>query len=72
MQFVRIEQTSEACPSQWNAWTADGVYHYVRYRHGDFTVSRGGVVVAYRRVERVADGVMDANEMVALCAELLS
>lgn len=32
--IVRAEQTCVACPSQWNAWTADGQYLYLRYRSG--------------------------------------
>lgn len=27
-------QTSFACPSQWDAWDAEGNYYYLRYRHG--------------------------------------
>lgn len=30
----RAVQTSIACPSQWDAWDADGNYYYLRYRHG--------------------------------------
>lgn len=37
--LVRAVQTSIACPSQWDAWDADGKYYYLRYRHGDGTVS---------------------------------
>lgn len=32
--FVRVVQTSIACPSQWDAWDAEGRYHYLRYRSG--------------------------------------
>ena len=32
--LVRAVQTSIACPSQWDAWDADGNYYYLRYRHG--------------------------------------
>lgn len=32
--IVRTVQTSIACPSQWDAWDADGNYYYLRYRHG--------------------------------------
>jgi hypothetical protein len=31
-------QTCRACPSQWNAWDADGRYYYLRYRCGRGTV----------------------------------
>lgn len=36
--LVRVIQTSIACPSQWDAWDADGKYYYLRYRHGVGTV----------------------------------
>lgn len=32
--LTRAVQTSMACPSQWDAWDADGNYYYLRYRHG--------------------------------------
>lgn len=30
----RVVETCMACPSQWDAWTTDGQYLYLRYRHG--------------------------------------
>lgn len=32
--IVRAVQTCSACPAQWDAWTADGQYLYLRYRWG--------------------------------------
>lgn len=32
--IANVVQTSFACPSQWDAWTADGQYLYMRFRHG--------------------------------------
>lgn len=34
----RVIRTCTAVPSQWNAWTADGQYLYLRYRSGIGTV----------------------------------
>ncbi|WP_093863428.1 hypothetical protein [Streptomyces sp. TLI_053] len=34
-KLVRVVQTCSAYPSQWDAWTADGQYLYLRYRHGE-------------------------------------
>lgn len=36
--LARVVQTCAALPSQWNAWTADGQYLYLRYRCGIGTV----------------------------------
>lgn len=38
--LVRVVETCAACPSQWNAWDAQGCYYYLRYRHGRGTVHR--------------------------------
>lgn len=38
VQLARLEQTGRDCPSQWRAWTADGRYLYIRYRHDSLTV----------------------------------
>lgn len=34
MRIVRAVKTCEACPSQWDAWTDQGQYLYLRFRHG--------------------------------------
>lgn len=36
--LARVERTCTAVPSQWNAWTVDGRYLYLRYRSGIGTV----------------------------------
>lgn len=38
--LVRVVQTCFAYPSQWDAWTAEGQYLYLRYRHGEGCVER--------------------------------
>lgn len=38
--IVRAVQTCTACPSQWDAWDADGNYYYLRYRHGHGEVTQ--------------------------------
>ncbi|MGI5288046.1 hypothetical protein ACQEVF_32540 [Nonomuraea polychroma] len=36
--LAKVVQTCAACPSQWDAWTVDGQYLYLRYRFGVGTV----------------------------------
>jgi hypothetical protein len=38
--IVRAVQTCQACPSQWDAWDADGNYYYLRYRSGCGSVTQ--------------------------------
>jgi hypothetical protein len=38
--ITRAVETCPACPSQWDAWDADGSYWYLRYRHGHGTAER--------------------------------
>ena len=38
----KVIRTCPACPSQWDAWTTEGDYLYIRYRHGDLSVSKKG------------------------------
>lgn len=33
-RVIFLEQTSEACPSQWEGKTEDGDFIYIRYRYG--------------------------------------
>lgn len=36
--LARVVRTCTSCPSQWDAWTVDGQYLYLRYRFGKGTV----------------------------------
>ena len=38
--ITRAVQTCMGCPSQWDAWDADGNYYYLRYRSGHGSVTR--------------------------------
>ncbi|MEU9945569.1 hypothetical protein [Streptomyces lavendulae] len=38
LTLVRVVQTCSAYPSQWDAWTAEGQYLALGYRHGAGTV----------------------------------
>lgn len=40
MALARVVQTCYGCPAQWDAWTTDGQYLYLRYRHGNGSVER--------------------------------
>jgi hypothetical protein len=40
--IVRAVQTCDACPSQWDAWDAEGAYWYLRYRFGQGTARQAG------------------------------
>ncbi|WP_329613659.1 hypothetical protein OG244_10730 [Streptomyces brevispora] len=40
MTLVRVVKTCAGCPVQWDAWTPDGQYLYLRYRHGVGSVER--------------------------------
>jgi hypothetical protein len=37
--IARAVETCGGLPAQWDAWTADGQYLYLRYRHGIGTVN---------------------------------
>ena len=40
LTLAKVVETCSACPSQWDAWTTDGQYLYLRYRFGIGTVER--------------------------------
>lgn len=73
LKLARIEQTCHACPSQWDAWTEDGTYIYIRYRYGYLTVTRyddpeadrGDVLFAMQYGDDL-DGTMNEDEMLLL------
>lgn len=40
IKLTRIVETCIACPSQWDAWDAEGNYYYLRFRSGLGTVDQ--------------------------------
>lgn len=38
--LTKVVQTCSACPSQWDAWDADGNYYYLRFRFGHGKISK--------------------------------
>lgn len=60
----RAVQTCPACPSQWDAWTTDGEYVYLRYRFGRGTIQAGppGGRLLAEFGEPSMDGSIDLSE----------
>lgn len=66
IELVRIEQTCMACPSQWDAYDAEGNYYYIRYRWGFLSVTKGDVLgerVFEAAIGDGLDGFMTTEEM---------
>ncbi|MEU7416723.1 hypothetical protein [Streptomyces antibioticus] len=68
--LARSVQTCFGCPSQWDAWTSDGKYLYLRFRWGSGTVDndQGETIASFDTDDKWA-GVIDLDEFCA-CAGL--
>lgn len=80
-QLTKVVQTCFACPSQWDAWDAEGNYYYLRYRHGwgrvDVNGRRPGdgqveskTIVEFDRNDPL-DGVIDLEEFIAEVSDVV-
>jgi hypothetical protein len=77
--LVRAVQTCYACPSQWDAWDAEGQYYYLRYRHGHGYIRkeeadsmfRGAVVGEFSHGHPL-DGYITLEEFCALAGVALN
>ncbi|MFE5958899.1 hypothetical protein [Streptomyces rubiginosohelvolus] len=59
----RAVQTCWACPAQWDAWTPEGDYLYLRYRWGTGTIDdEHGNQLAHFDTGDTMGGVIDLNE----------
>ena len=43
IKLTKVVETCGGCPSQWDAWDANGTYYYLRFRFGHGTVDVGEV-----------------------------
>ena len=80
--FTYIKQTCNACPSQWDAWDAEGNYYYIRYRWGTLLVEKaisesawmaGDERLAYETtIGDALDGTLETKDMLEkIDAEIL-
>ncbi len=77
--IVRAVQTCYACPSQWDAWDADGNEYYLRYRWGGGEVHPVGsdgidwtVTLAEFDTGDLLDGSIDLEEFASQAGMLLA
>jgi len=65
IKITKAVQTCMACPAQWDAWTEDDEYVYVRYRWGGLTIDYGvhGESIFEKSVGGGMDGVMSFDEL---------
>ena len=66
------EQTCCACPSQWDIYTDDGHYIYVRYRWGYLSLTLDDQEQIFgMQVRDGLNGYMDTDELKELTKEIL-
>jgi hypothetical protein len=64
--LAKVVQTCWACPSQWDAWTPDGTYVYLRFRFGRGTVTINHLgMVAEFSTDDPLDGAISLEEFMA-------
>lgn len=64
-RIVKLEMTCGGCPMQWDAWDSEGVYYYIRERHGYLTVSirSGGTSGEGLLLDEVVDEMISEQDM---------
>lgn len=69
--LTRWVNTCEACPSQWDAWDAEGNYYYIRYRHGWGNISSRDADVDYHFRVDGDDGYVTWEEVMEACKDVM-
>ena len=71
LKIKTYEMTCSACPSQWDIWTENDEYIYVRYRGGHFYARIGCETFYSEEVGGFFSGVMGNEEMMIRLAGVL-
>jgi hypothetical protein len=71
VHMARIQQTCEACPSQWEGATQDERYVYIRYRWGRLSVSVDGETVYCQDIGDALDGTLSWGEMMQYTSHVM-
>lgn len=67
LRIIKLTQTCDACPSQWDAVGANGEDVYIRYRWGKLSVDVDNEPHYYDDCGESLDGVMSTDD---LCKKL--
>ena len=69
IELVKVIETCMACPSQWDAWDAEGNYYYLRFRFGRGSVSRDHddrkAIITFRHGDDLS-GCLELGEFIEL------
>jgi hypothetical protein len=63
-------QTCYACPSQWDLFTEDDQYIYMRYRWGHFYAEKDKEIIFEYDADNRFDGLMETETMIKLLSNL--
>jgi hypothetical protein len=66
IKITKIVNTCPGCPAQWDAWTSEGKYYFIRYRWGGLRVDVDDVSPETIYCESVGpplDGLMTFDEL---------
>ena len=71
-----LEQTCDACPSQWDGQLADGTPVYIRYRWGFLTVElnpdeENQRTIFRKRIGDEFDGYLETEDMLKAVADVM-
>ena len=58
-----IQCTCDACPTQWEGYTEDDVYVYIRYRYGTLSLSLDNEQVFSKSIGTGLDGMLSREEI---------
>lgn len=72
IKIVKLTKTCCACPAQWDAYTDDGKYVYIRYRHGNFRIELNGETIYHTYPNLFSDGCMNFEELKSITANFLT
>lgn len=62
-RVVRMTQTCNACPAQWEGQTGEGKYIYIRFRYGYLSVQLEGITIYGNECGDGLDGFMTSAEL---------
>ena len=63
MKKVRLRQTCEACPSQWEGYTDKHESVYIRYRWGYLSVEIDDKEIFGKNISNGLDGILSFEEL---------
>ena len=71
MKITKLKLTCDVCPTQYEGWTDNNEFVYIRYRYGFLSISVSGYVIYSEQIGNGLDGFINLKDIIKLTKDII-